>query len=294
MSLVVLVAYAIGVGIGLLASRIDAFGRVWPVIVRTQLLIVAVALSITAVWSITSFDSVLWAGLAVVALGIMTIVTRLTTKGPEREQHAALQVWSAAANTGFWMIPIGTALWGPAGATFGVLMDRMATPLFGYWTHVIRRHAPVRQRRRTTFIDQSPTIALAVGVALRVTGPAPDWAHTITYIAAPVLAASGAAVFVGSILHPSQRIDPRPGLRRWVALASLRAVLFLLIAVFAPTPAIRVVAILGGLSIPVFGAPQMAAVYGYSDPTVAAGTRYGWFFGAAGLALAVAVTYWLA
>ena len=62
--------------------------------------------------------------------------------------------------------------------------------------------------------------------------------------------------------------------------------LFLLIAVFAPTPAIRVVAILGGLSIPVFGAPQMAAVYGYSDPTVAAGTRYGWFFGAAGLALA--------
>ena len=208
--------------------------------------------------------------------------------------RSVLQTWSSGSNTGFWAVPFASVLAGPPGALTAVLVDRLGIPLWAWWTHRLRKDAPFRQSRRTTWIDQSPLIALAIGAGLRLTGPAPEWAHTVTYIAGPVLAASGSAVFIGSVLHPSQRIDPRPGIRRWLALAGLRTGLFLAIAAVAPSIAVKVVAILCGLSIPTFAPPQMATLYGYADPVVAAGSRYGWFFGAAGLVLAVAVTYWLA
>lgn len=293
MSVAVLLAYAIGVTLGLLAARITAFGLIWPKIVRTQLLLVAIALSITSVWSIDGIDSVVWPALMVLALAVMTVVSRLTVdrSSPSPDAHAALQTWSAAANTGFFVVPVATVLCGPAGAVTAVLMDRMGIPLFSYWTHLLRRSAPIPQRMHTSWIDQSPLIALGIGLVLRMFGTAPDWAHAITLAAAPILAASGSAVFIGSVLHPSQRIDPRPGVRRWLALVGLRIVLFAAIAVLAPTEPIRVVAILCALTIPVFAAPQMCTVYGYTEPAVAAGSRYGWFFGALGLAAAFAVVH---
>jgi hypothetical protein len=69
----------------------------------------------------------------------------------------------------------------------------------------------------------------------------------------------------------------------------LRVVLFAPIIAFVPTEALRVVAVLCALSIPAFAVPQMALVYGYSDPVVAAGSRYGWFVGAVGLAAALSL-----
>lgn len=284
MSVAVLLAYAIGVTLGILAARVTAFGLVWPKIVRTQLLLVAIALSITSVWSIDGIDSVVWPALMVAALAVMTLVSRLTVKGPSPDAHAALQTWAAGANSGFFVVPVATVVAGPAGAVAAVLMDRMSIPLYSYWTHLLRRSAPIPQRMHTSWIDQSPLIALGVGLVLRMFGTAPDWAHAVTLVAAPILAASGSAVFIGSVLHPSQRIDPRPGVRRWLALSSLRVALFLAIAVAAPTEPLRIVAILCALTIPVFAAPQMCTVYGYTEPAVAAGSRYGWFFGAAGLA----------
>ena len=38
------------------------------------------------------------------------------------------------------------------------------------------------------------------------------------------------------------------------------------------------------LSVPSFATPQCATLYGYAEPVVAAGNRYGWFIGAAGAA----------
>lgn len=290
MSAVVLVAYLLGAFLGLLAIRVEAFGRVWPVIVRTQMLLAAVFLSVAAVWRIDSIEGVVWPVLMALAIAVLTLVAWATQRGPNRGPHAVLQVWASNANTGFFVIPIAAALGGPAGALAGVLMDRIATPLYASWTAVLRRGAPTRQRRRTSIIDQSPLIALGVGLLLHLVGPAPEWTATITSLSAPVLALSGAAVFVGSALHPSQRIDPRPGLPKYLALVALRIVLFGLIAVFAPDDSIRVVAILCALSIPAFVAPQMSALYGYAEPVVAAGSRYGWLFGAAGVAVAWAVT----
>jgi hypothetical protein len=293
MSIAVLIGYAVGITLGLLAARIDAFGRVWPAIVRTQLLVVSIALSITAVWGISTFATVLWPLLMVGGFVVITVVALVTVRGDHPQQHAVLQAWASASNTGFWSVPLASVLAGPTGALTAVLVDRLGIPLWAWWTHQLRRDAPLAQRRRTSLIDQSPLIALAIGAALRLTGPAPDWAHTITYFAGPVLAATGSAIFIGSVLHPSQRIDPRPGVRRWLTLVSVRVAFFLIVAVVAPTPAIRVVAILLALSIPTFAPPQMATIYGYADPVVAAGSRYGWVFGVLGLTAAVAATYLL-
>lgn len=290
MSSAVLAAYAIGAILGLAAARIPAFGRVWPVIVRIQILIAAIALSIVSVWRITGVESVLWPLFMVMAVAAVFVVARLTVKGPNPAAHAVLQAWSANANTGFFVVPVAAALVGPAGATAAVLVDRIATPIYALWIHLLRRGAPVPQRRRTSVVDQAPVIALGVGLLLHLTGPAPEWTATLTMWAAPLMAASGAAIFIGSVMHPTQRIDPRPGFRRWVALVILRVALFLPIIVLAPTLALRIVAVLCALSIPAFAVPQMALVYGYSDPVVAAGSRYGWVAGAMGLVAALALS----
>ena len=290
MSVVVLIAYAIGVGLGLLAARSTRFGMVWPAIVRTQILVAAIALSIVAVWRIDNVDSVLWPLLMALAMALMFFIAWLTARGPNRDAHAALQTWAANANTAFFVIPVGAALGGSAGALAAVLMDRLATPLYAFWVWLLRRGAPRQQRRRTSFIDQAPVIALGVGLLLHLTGPAPAWTATVTLWAVPLLAASGAAIFIGSVLHHTQRIDPRPGIRRWLALVGVRIALLMPIAVLAPTLSLRVVALLCALSIPAFAAPQVSTIYGYADPVVAAGSRYGWFFGAAGLAAALVIT----
>ena len=290
MTTAVWIAYVIGASLGLAAARNSTLGRIWPVIVRTQLLLAAIALSIAAVWRIDNLDSILWPFFMSVAIAALMGAAWLTARGPDRGAQTALHAWAANANTGYWVIPIGAALGGPGGALAAVLMDRMATPLYAWWVHLLRRRAPRPQTRRTSWIDQSPAIALGVGLLLHLTGPAPEWTITMTSIATPVLAASGAAVFVGSVLHPSQRIDARPGMRRYVALVMLRVVLFVPIAWFAPTMEMRVVAVLCALSIPAFIVPQLSALYGYADAVVAAANKLGWIFGALGLVAVLALT----
>ena len=290
MTSVVLIAYVVGAILGRVAAGRSGFGRVWPSIVRAQVLIAAILLSITSVWRINSIDSVLWPLLMVLSIGLMSVIAYLTWHSPNRAARTSLQTWAANANTAFFVIPVGTAFGGATGAAAAVLMDRMAVPLYSWWIHLLRRGAPTPQQTRTSFVDQAPLIAVGLGLLLHLTGPAPEWTATITLIAAPVLAASGAAIFVGSVLHPTQRIDPRPGVRRWLALVGVRMALFIPIAVFAPTTDLRVVAVLCALSIPAFAAPQMSTVYGYADPVVAAGSRYGWIIGGVGLVTAVLVT----
>lgn len=289
MTVIVLMGYAIGAILGWRAMRSTRVAGSWPHAVRAQLLITEVALSIAAVWSIDSADSIVWPLLMVLALVLITLYARLTVTGPRASAHAALQAWSAGPNTGFFIIPVATMLVGPEGAVAAVLMHRMGAPLFAWWTHALRRQAPNPQRWHTSLIDQSPLIALAIGLLLRLTGPAPEWIIWVSLIAAPVLAASGAAIFVGSVLHHSQRIDPRPGVRRWLGLTAARIVLLGVLALLAPNLSLAIVAILAALTIPSFGPSQMSTVYGYADPVVAAGARWGWFVGAAGAATALAV-----
>lgn len=291
MTISIALAYTLGIVLGLTAAKVSAFANLWSVIVRAQVLTAALALSIVVVWQIDSLDSVLWPAMLSSVMVIMTLVAFVANRNkPSQLAHASLQTWASNSNTAYFAIPIAAALAGPSAAAAAVLMDRISTPLYAFWVWALRKDAPVQQRKRSSLIDQAPVLAMLIGLALKFTGPAPDWTNDITLIAAPVLAVSGAAVFIGSVMHTSQRMSPRPGLRRWAMLIGVRVTLMLLIAVLAPTPELAIAAVLCALSIPAFGAPQAATVYGYKDSVVAAGARYGWPIGAIGLIVAMVMT----
>jgi hypothetical protein len=290
MSVVIVAAYAGGIVLGLWAARHSSVAAVWPRIVRAQLLVAAVVLSVAAAWRLTGVQDVVWPLLVVAVFAIVLCVSLLLTRGERRLGRGTLRAWTATANTGYFVIPLTAAFGGPAALLAAVLIDRFGAPLWAVYVHLLRRDAPIPQARRTSWVDQSPAIALVVGLALHAVGPAPDWTATVSLVVAPVLAATGAAVFVGSVLHPTQRIPARPGLGLWLRLVLLRISLLVPIVVLAPNEGIRLAAILCALSIPAFGPPQFSTVYGYAEPVVAAATRYGWWLGAAGVVTAYAIT----
>ena len=151
---------------------------------------------------------------------------------------------------------------------------------------MLRKHAPIKQQVRTSWIDQSPLIALVVGLLLGVISDAPEWTASVLQWLAPVVAAIGAAVFVGSVLHPSQRIEWRPGVRVWALLSLARIAMMVPLAFLAPTEPIAVALVLGAFSIPAFFPSSLSVLYGYTDSVVAASVRLGWIFAPIGLVAA--------
>jgi len=283
MTVVVLLAYAIGVILGLIALRVERFRLVWSHIIRTQLLLVAILISVTAVWQIQSLSDVIWPLLIVVAAGVLLGVSLLTTKGERRAGRASLYAWSAMSNSAFFVLPVAAATVGPTGVVVAVLLDRLGAPLWAVYTWLLRKDAPRKQRKRTSWIDQSPNVGVAIGVILYLTVPAPDWTSVIDLWAGPILAATGAAIFVGSAFHPTQRVSPRKGFKRWATTVALRIGLLVPLYIFAPSKPIAIVTILAALSIPAFGPSQFSTMYGYSEPEVAAANKYGWYVGAVGV-----------
>jgi hypothetical protein len=286
----VLVAYAVGALLGLLANSWAPLTRIWPVLVRAQILLAAAALSVVAAWRLGGIGDVLWPLAMASVFGVMLAVSVAITPKPRRGGVGALRAWTGYANTGYWAIPIAGAVAGPAGVLAAVLVDKASLPVWTATTWLMRRDAPIPQRIRSSWIDQSPIIAFGVGLLLKATGEAPPWTLDVSLVFAPVLAATGAALFVGSVLHPTQRMDPRPGLRHWIPMVALRVLLFVPIVLLAPEGATDVVAVLCALSIPSFGPPQMSTVYGYREPSVSASARYGWVLGAFGLVAAYLLT----
>jgi len=290
MSLVILAAYAVGASLGLWASRRPSLAVVWPRIVRAQLLVASIVLSVAAAWRLTGIQDVAWPLAVVMVFGVILAVSLVLTRGERRLGRGTLRAWTATSNTGYFVVPLTAALGGPAGLLTAVLVDRLGSPLWAVYIHLLRRDAPTPQRMRTSWVDQSPLLALLVGLALHLVGPAPEWTATVSLAMAPVLAATGAAVFVGSALHPTQRIPARPGLGPWLRLVTLRVALLAPVVLLAPNDGVRLVAVLCALSVPAFGPAQFSTVYGYAEPVVAASARYGWWIGALGVAAAYAVT----
>jgi predicted permease len=290
MSLVVLAAYAVGASLGLWAARRPSLAVVWPRVVRGQLLLASVVLSVSAAWRLTGVQDLVWPLAVVGVFAAILAVSLALARGERRLGRGTLRAWTATANTGYFVIPFTAALGGPAGLLTAVLVDRLGSPLWAVYVHLLRRDAPIPQRLRSSWVDQSPLLALVAGLALHLVGPAPDWTATVSLAMAPVMAATGAAVFVGSVLHPTQRIPARPGLGPWLRLVLLRVALLAPVVVLAPTDGVRLVAVLCALSIPAFGPPQFSTVYGYAEPVVAAATRYGWWIGALGVAAGYAVS----
>ncbi len=288
MSLVVAVAYALGLGFGWLATRKGAFAEIWPALVRVQMVAAPLLLTVVAVWRLRAFDDLLWPAIMVAMFLVIFAISQVTQREEPRSARATLQAMSAVPNTGFFLVPIAAAL-DPRALVPAVLVDRLTIPVWSWWIALLRRDAPIPQSRRTGVLDQAALIAAAIGLLLRFTGPAPDWTATMSQWVAPVLAMSGAATFIGSALHPSQRVDPRPGRWRWIALVLLRICLFAVVFIFVPAE-MRVLAVLCALSAPTFGPPQYATLYGYNDPVLAAGNRLGWFVGAVGVVTAALLT----
>ena len=286
--LVVVLAYALGAGIGVASSRSARVSGVWQRIIRVEIVLVSVGVSILAAWRLEGLADLGWPLLAAAfTLVIMIAAWWTTPRGSDRTGRAVLRGWSANANGGFWVIPVATAIAGAPGAVFAVIVDRLYIMIFGFFTWILRRHAPEPQRMRTSWIDQAPVIALGIGLILNVTRETPDWTATALAWAAPLLALSGAAVFVGSVLHPSQRIPWRPGVRVWGLLSAVRILLFVPAALLAPTPEIAIAFVLFGFTIPAFFPPQLSILYGYRDSVVAATARWGWIWALPGVASAI-------
>jgi hypothetical protein len=286
-TLVVLLGYGLGALAGWAFSRSDRVAPAWRMVIRTQLIAVSVFVSFLAAWRLEGPSDLAWPLVGGV-LGILLLASAfaITPRGAEGPGRAALRGWAVLPNGGYWVIPVATVIGGVPGAVIAVLLDRVFIALAGGLTWQLRRYAPIPQRARTSWIDQAPVIALLVGLAVNAVSDAPEWTAMALIWTAPVLALTGAAVFVGSVLHPSQRIDWRPGVRAWSILSSVRIALFLPVAVLVPNPAVGIVFALFAFSIPAFFPPQLSILYGYRDAVVAASVRWGWLFAPPGVALA--------
>lgn len=264
--------------------------RAWPVVLRTQILLTSVTLSLAAAWRLTSASELL--GPLALAAGMWillgaTVATRRTRTAGE----AALESWAVSPNSGFWVVPAATAFAGSAGATIAVLAV-VITSLWGATcVRLMRRDAPFRQRRATSWVDQSPVLASVAGLLLHVWGPAPSWTADVLTLAGPLLAFSGAALFAGSVVHP-HNLSVRHGehaLLRWSWLTVVRVGYYLVLAALATSSPLAVVAVLNALSAPSFQPVQLAVLYGYRSELVVAAVRWGWLLSPFGLLVAALI-----
>jgi energy-converting hydrogenase Eha subunit A len=264
--------------------------RAWPIVLRAQILLTSATLSLAAAWRLTSARELL--GPIALAAGLWVLLgATLATRRTRSTGEAALESWAVSPNSGFWVVPAATAFAGSAGAMIAVLAV-VITSLWGAaCVHLMRREAPFRQRRATSWIDQSPVLASGVGLLLHLWGPAPTWTAAVLTLAGPLLAFSGAALFTGSVIHPhnlSVRHNEH-ALRRWGWLTVVRVGYFLVLAAFAWSTPLAVVAVLNALSAPSFQPVQLAVLYGYRSEVVVAAVRWGWVLTPFGLLLAALI-----
>jgi hypothetical protein len=261
--------------------------RAWPVVLRAQILLTSATLSLAAAWRLTSAGELL--GPIALAAGLWVLLgATVATRRTRSTGEAALESWAVSPNSGFWVVPAATAFAGSAATMIAVLAVVITSPWAATCVHLMRRDAPFRQRRATSWIDQSPLLASAVGLLLHVWGPAPSWTADVLTLAGPLLAFSGAALFTGSVVHP-HNLSVRHGehaLRRWGWLTVLRVGYFLVLAAVASSTPLAVVAVLNAMSAPSFQPVQLAVLYGYRSELVVAAVRWGWLLMPFGLLLA--------
>ncbi len=267
--------------------------RIWPVVLRAQILVTSATLSFAAAWRLTSVRELIGPLALAAGLWLMLGASQLT-RGPRSAGDGALEAWAVSPNSGFWVVPAAAAFSGSTGAMIAVLANVITSAWGAACVHLMRRDAPIRQRRSTTWVDQSPILASLLGLLLHLAGSAPGWTANVLTLAGPLLAFSGAALFTGSVIHPHNLAVPHTehALRRWTWLTALRVAYYLVVAVVAgiasSTP-LAVVAVLSGLSAPSFQPIQLAVLYGYRSEVVVAAVRWGWLLAPLGLGIAVVV-----
>jgi hypothetical protein len=288
-----LLCFVVGGLVGWFASRGGGrIERAWPVVLRSQILATSATLSLVAAWRLTSYGQLL--GPLLLAGGLWALfVIALLTRGARSSGEAALESWAVAPNSGFWVVPAATAFAGSAGAMIAVLANAANVLESAVCVHLMRRDAPIRQRRSTTWVDQSPVLGIAAGLLLHLAGRAPASSKDVLTLAGPLLAFSGAALFAGSVVHPHNLSVPKAShaLRRWTWLTALRVLYFVLIVVFTSSTALAIVAALTALSAPSFTPIQLAVLYGFRSGLVNVAVRWGWVLAPFGLGLAALIRW---
>jgi hypothetical protein len=266
--------------------------RVWPVVLRAQILLTSATLSLFAAWRLTTLNQLV--GPLVLAGGLWVLfVVAIVTRGERSTGEGALESWAVGPNSGFWVVPVATAFAGSSGAMIAVLANAANAAQNAVCVHLMRRDAPIRQRRSTTWVDQSPVLALAVGLLLHLGGRAPASSKDVLTLAGPLLAFSGAALFAGSVVHPhnlSVTTVARER-RRWLRLTVLRVAYFMAIVVATSSPPLAVVAAVSALSAPSFNPIQQAVLYGYRSGVVNVAVRWSWPLAPVGLGVAAAIRW---
>jgi hypothetical protein len=266
--------------------------RAWPIVLRIQILLTAATLSLFAAWRLTALTQLV--GPLVLAGGLWFLfVVAVATRGERSTGEGALESWAVGPNSGFWVVPVAAAFAGSAGAMIAVLANAANAAENAVCVHLMRRDAPLRQRRSTSWVDQSPVLALAAGLLLHLAGPAPGSSKEVLALAGPLLAFSGAALFAGSVVHPHNLSVPKSdhALRRWTWLTALRVGYFMLIVACTSSTPLAVVAAVSALSAPSFTPIQQAVLYGYRSGVVNVGVRWGWVLAPLGLGLAAAIRW---
>jgi hypothetical protein len=288
MAVLSLLCFVVGGVIGWGASRGGVrVQRAWPVFLRIQILLTSAVLSLVAAWRLTSAGELIAPLVLAGGLWFMFTVTMLS-RGTRSSGEGALESWAVSPNAAFWVVPTATAFAGPTGAMIAVLANVANSAIGAVWVHLMRRDAPTKQRRSTTWVDQSPLLASAIGLLLHVAGHAPSSTKDILTLAGPLLAFSGAALVVGSAVHPhNMSVERTPhALRRWSWLTVVRVGYFMVIVAVTTSTPLAIVAALSALSAPSFNPIQLAVLYGYRSAVINAAIRWGWLLAPFGLGLA--------
>jgi hypothetical protein len=284
-------AYAAGALIGWLVHRSGPRLREgWPVYLRVQLVATAALLGLFSAWRLTAprqiLDPLILAGVGWLLLGAADVV-----RGRHSHGLAALEGWAAFPNGTFWVQPLAGALLGPSGAVISALTNAAYSASNAVSIHLMRRDAPIPQRRSTSWIDQSMLVAVAVGLLLHLSGPAPAGSRWVLTVSGPVLAFVGAALYMGSVFHPHNVavVHSGPDERRWLLLTVVRVAYLVLVAGLVRSPVVAVIAILSAFGPPAFNPPQQAVLYGYRSGVVMVAVRRGWVLAPIGLVAAVVI-----
>jgi hypothetical protein len=284
-------AYAIGALTGLAVHRGGPrLRKGWPVYLRAQLVATAALLGLFSAWRLTTPHQIV-APIVLAAVGGVLLVASQLIRGTRSTGLAELEGWAAFPNSTFWVLPIAGALIGPAASAITALTNAAYAAPNAVCIHLMRREAPTPQRRSTSWLDQSMLVAVGLGLALHLAGPAPSASHWVLVVAGPLLAFVGAALYTGSVFHPhnaSVTTTAADGWR-WLVLTGIRVAYLGALAIITGSTAVAVIAVLSAFGPPAFNPPQQAVLYGYRSGVVMVAVRWGWVFLPVGLVIALLV-----
>jgi hypothetical protein len=284
-------AYAIGALTGLAVHRGGPrLRKGWPVYLRAQLVATAALLGLFSAWRLTAPHQIV-APIVLAGVGGVLLMASQLIRGTRSTGLAELEGWAAFPNSTFWVLPIAGALIGPVASAITALTNAAYAVPNAVCIHLMRRDAPIPQRHSTSWLDQSMLVAVGLGLALHLAGPAPAASHWVLVVAGPLLAFVGAALYTGSVFHPhnaSVTTSAADG-RRWLVLTGIRVAYLGALAIITGSNAVAVIAVLSAFGPPAFNPPQQAVLYGYRSGVVMVAVRWGWVFLPVGLVLALLV-----